>query len=122
MKKTLLLLSLALFIAAGVVTISKVKHVNAANSNTELAFTGDNDESSFMYAPQDGDKTKKDDKSKVKAGKTDCSKSCGSKSKGGEAKCAEAKCDKSKCTDAHKTEGGKSCCASKEKSTEKDKK
>lgn len=115
MKKTLLFLSLALFIAAGVVTISKAKQVTAANTNTELSYAGD-DQSSIWSTPQDVDKAKKDDKNKTKDGKSDCSKSCGSKSKGGEAKCAEAKC-----TDK-KTEGGSGCCPSKEKSTEKDKK
>jgi hypothetical protein len=113
MKKTLLFLSLALFIAAGVVTISKVKQVNAANTNTELSFAGD-DQSSIWSAPQDGDKAKKDDKCKTKDGKTDCSKTCGSKSKGGEAKCAAAKCTE--------TSGSKCCSKEKEKSTEKDKK
>lgn len=120
MKKTLLFLSLALFIAAGVVTFSKVKRVNATNTNTQLSAACD-DQSSIWSAPQDVDKAKKDDKNKTKDckttdGKSDCSKSCGSKSKGGEAKCAEAKC-----TDK-KTEGGKSCCESKAKSIEKDKK
>ena len=112
MKKTLLFLSLALFIAAGVVTILKVKQVNASNTNTELAFTGDYQGSAWS-APQDGDKAKKDDKCKTKDGKSDCSKTHSSKSKGGEAKCAAAKC----------TESGKQCCSKdKEKSSEKDKK
>ena len=101
MKKIVLLLSLAIFLAAGFATVTKIQAGNA--SNFELNFVDNSENVSIFAAPdvQDDGKKKKSKDAKAsteKAGKD--------------------KCDKSKCPDK-----GKKCCSKEKKSCHsKDKK
>jgi hypothetical protein len=106
MKKVLLIIALALFISAGVVTASKMQQVTATVS--ELIVQADNNiDSSSPFT--DNDEKKKDDKkkkSKKDAKSTNCVKE----------NCKETSC-KEKCTDKSATK----CCDESKKTCNKDK-
>ncbi|NCA84855.1 MAG: hypothetical protein EOM83_04685 [Clostridia bacterium] len=105
MKKVLLIIALALFISAGVVTASKMQQASATVS--ELIVQADNNiDSSSPFA--DNDDKKKDDKKKKdkNAKSTKCVKE----------NCKETSC-KEKCTDKSATK----CCDESKKTCNKDK-
>ncbi len=97
MKKILLFLSLAFFLTAAVVTVTKVQSVYAAP--TELSLMNDDGNHAVKAL------TDKDEKDKKKAGKDEnCKKENCTKENCPEAKCAE------KGAAAKQCEKGKTCC------------
>lgn len=107
MKKVLLIIALALFITAGVVTATKMQ--NATANVSELIVQADNNND--LASPfADNDEKKKDDKKKKKdknAKSTSCVKE----------NCKEASSCTEKCPDKSATK----CCDESKKSCSKDK-
>ena len=96
MKKVLLFLSLALFLAAGVVTATKIQSVNATSA--ELIIDSEDLSSIVPFADEDD---KKKETTKTKCSKENCNKeNCKEKCEKKDAKC-EKKGEK-KCCDKDK--------------------
>lgn len=99
MKKILLFLGLALFLTAGIVTITKMQNATAAPS--EIAFlVDDNSDTMTAFADEDEKKAKKDEKS-AKA-KENCKKENCPESKCAEKGAKKECCDKTKSCNKNK--------------------
>ncbi len=104
MKKILLFLGLALFLTAGIVTVTKIQNVNA--TPMEIAFVADDDSSIVTaFAEEDEKKAKKDGKcAKVKE---NCNKENCPESKCAEKAANKECCDKGKKKSCDKNKGNK---------------
>lgn len=112
MKKMILLLSLAFFLAAGITANTTATAADAEKAQISLIDAHNSGDDLSLLNPDDQEKKTK--KSKKGDKKETCNeKKCDSK------KCNEAKCNEGKCADKKATTG---CCSKAKSCDEKDKK